>query len=327
MTRELPSLNALRVFEAAARLESVSHAAEALHVTHGAVSRQIRALEAELGTALFSREGRGLTLTPAGRRLRDVTSAALDQLREGCNQLRHGTEVAPFVLGCSGSVLARWMIPRLERMGRELPDLKLNLSVIETAPARAMPGLDAALLLAEPPWPTAWQVHALTPERIAPVFSPRHPRHAALSKASAAALEKEPLLHTASRPQAWPAWARAQRITVRRLHFGQSFEHLYYMLEAAMAGLGVAIAPQPLVANDIQAGRLIAPWKFRPTRASWVLCAPKQSADPRLATLSNWLQRELSPSSNRRAECVGVHGSRPRRLDGRGLPNTQNPAP
>lgn len=293
MSRELPSLNALRTFEAAARLESATRAAAELHVTHGAVSRQIRALEADLGTALFSHEGRGLALTPAGRRLRDVASAALDQLRDGCNQLRRETTAAPFVLGCSGSVLARWMIPRLERMGYELPDVTLNLSVIENAPASAMTGLDAALLLAEPPWPAAWQVHVLALECIAPVFSPRHPHSVALRTASVAALAKEPLLHTASRPQAWPAWARAQRVAISRLHFGQAFEHLYYMLEAAMAGLGVAIAPEPLVADNIAAGRLLAPWKFRTTRASWVLCAPKSSSDPRFDLLGRWLQRQL----------------------------------
>jgi DNA-binding transcriptional LysR family regulator len=294
MTRELPSLNALRTFEAAARLESASRAAEELHVTHGAVSRQVRALEADLGTTLFGREGRGLTLTANGRKLRDIASAALDQLHDGWAQLRRETATAPFVLGCSGSVLARWMIPRLERMSRELPTLKLNLSVIEQAPAQAMPGLDAALLLAEPPWPPTWQAHVLAAERIAPVFGPRHPRSAALAKASVAALVEEALLHTASRPQAWTEWARAQRVAVGRLHFGQSFEHLYYMLEAAMAGLGVAIAPQPLVADDITAGRLLAPWKFRATRASWVLCAPKASGDPRLSLLAAWLQHELT---------------------------------
>lgn len=294
MPRELPPLNALRSFEAAARLESATRAAAELHVTHGAVSRQIRALEAELGTALFAREGRGLTLTPAGRQLRDAASGALDLLREGCNQVRRDAVSAPLVLGLSGSVLARWLIPRLERLHGELPDLNLNLSVLERVPAPAMPGLDAMLLLAEPPWPATWQVRELAPECIAPIFSPRHPHAAALRRGNIATLLQEPLLHTASHPQAWPAWARAQRVAIGRLHVGQSFEHLYYMLEAALAGLGVAIAPQPLVADDIAAGRLCAPWPFRATRARWVLCTPKQATDPRLATLVAWLRQELA---------------------------------
>ena len=294
MTRELPSLNALRAFEAAARLESVSRAAVELHVTHGAVSRQIRALEAELGLPLFGRAGRGLTLTPAGRQLCDGAASAFAQLRQSCDRLRQGTSQAPFVLGCAGSVLARWVIPRLEQLGHDLPELKLHLSAVEDLPAPGLPGLDAALLLAGPPWPAAWQVHVLSPERIGPVLSPRHPRYAALRKASASALCKEALLHTASRPQAWPSWASAQRIAASRLHYGQSFEHLYYLLEAAVAGLGVAIAPQPLVADDLAAGRLAAPWGFRTTRASWVLCTSKRAGDARVAALTNWLQRKLA---------------------------------
>lgn len=294
MSRELPSLNALRAFEVAARLESVSHAALVLHVTHGAVSRQIRALEAELGVPLFNRAGRGLTLTPAGLRLRDGVAGAFTQLRKSCDELRRSASHAPFVLGCSGSVLARWIIPRMQRLGRDLPTLKLHLSASEDTSAASLPGLDAALLLAEPPWPSEWQVQVLASEQIGPVLSPRHPHHAALRKASTTALCKQALLHTASRPQAWPAWARAQRIAASRLHYGQSFEHLYYLLEAAVAGLGVAIAPQPLVTDDLAAGRLIAPWGFRSTRASWILCAPKHASDPRLSTLADWLRGELA---------------------------------
>jgi DNA-binding transcriptional LysR family regulator len=123
MTRPLPSLNALRAFEVAARTESMTRAAAELHVPHGAVSRHIRALEAELGTSLFTREGRGLTLTPAGRRLRDSASGAFEQLRSCCEDLRREKRGAPLVIGCSGRVLARWVIRRLERVGRDLPSL------------------------------------------------------------------------------------------------------------------------------------------------------------------------------------------------------------
>jgi DNA-binding transcriptional LysR family regulator len=157
-----------------------------------------------------------------------------------------------------------------------------------------MPGLGAALLIAEPPWPSTWHVHLLAPERIGPVLSPRYPRFASLRKASLAALGKEALLHTSSRPQAWPAWARAQHFAIKRLQFGQCFEHLYYLLEAAVAGLGVAIAPQQLVADDLVAGRLVAPWGFCETHANWALCTPRSSGDPRFAALAAWLKRELA---------------------------------
>ncbi|HET8554224.1 MAG TPA: LysR family transcriptional regulator [Rhodanobacteraceae bacterium] len=294
MSRDLPSLNALRAFEAVARLESVSRAGDELHVTHGAVSRQIRALEAELGMALTVREGRGLSLTPAGRRLRDGTTDAFDRLRRCCQQLRQTSAQAPLVLGCSSSVLARWIIPRLEKLQRDLPDVKLHLAAMEEPPAPAMPGLDAALLIAEPPWPASWQVRELATEHIGPVFSPRHPRHDILRAGEPSVLRKEALLHTISRPQAWPAWARAEGIAVDDLHLGQSFEHLYYLLEAAVAGLGVAIAPHALVADDLAAGRLVAPWGFRATRARWVLGAPQSRETPHLMALTDWLGRELA---------------------------------
>ena len=113
MLRDLPSLNALRAFEAAARLESMSRAGDELHVTHGAVSRQIRALEAELGLPLFRRQGRGVTLTAAGQRLRDATAMSLGQLRDACHDIRRDAVRAPFVLGWPVSPLARLVIPRL----------------------------------------------------------------------------------------------------------------------------------------------------------------------------------------------------------------------
>src|SRR5690606_11301186 len=104
MSRKLPSLNALHAFEAAARLESVTRAASELHVTHGAVSRQIKALESELGKALFARQGRGLILTPAGLRLRDAAATAFLQLEETWSDLRRDSAPSALVLGCPGSV-------------------------------------------------------------------------------------------------------------------------------------------------------------------------------------------------------------------------------
>lgn len=294
MVQRLPSLNALRAFEAVARLQSVGKAAAELHVTHGAVSRQIRVLGTELGAHLFDRQGRGLVLTEHGRRLRDGVSAAFVQLQEACARV-HGTAAsAPLVLGVPGSVLARWLIPRLPRLTQALPELAINLAVVDTTPAPALPGLDAALLLMGPQRPPGWRVRVLAPERIAPVFSPAHPRAAALRRARITDLFREPLLHTRSHPQAWPDWARAQRVAARRLVFGQAFEHLYFMLEAAVAGLGVAIAPQQLVATDLAAGRLLAPWPFRATHVSWALCNARTADDARLQGLAAWLQHELA---------------------------------
>ncbi|GAB3385711.1 LysR family transcriptional regulator [Lysobacter fragariae] len=297
-SRDLPPLNALRAFDAVARLDSVSRAAEELHVTHGAVSRQLRALEDAAGTALFVRQGRGLALTPAGRRLQEAAGAAFDPLRTTWAELLRRPGQTPLVLGCPGSVLARWMIPRLDRLAREMPDLKLHLSASEAPPDAQLGGLDAALLIAQAPWPAEWQVHELAVERIGPVVSPRFPGFDALRDAAPSALLDTALLHTASRPQAWSDWASRTGLDAHALRMGTGFEHLYYLLEAAVAGLGVAIAPEPLVAEDIAAGRLLAPWGFIETDARWVLCTSRRSGDARVARLASWLRGALADSAS-----------------------------
>lgn len=288
----LPSLNALRAFEAAARLRSVSLAAAELHVTHGAVSRQLRALEEELGLSLFERDGRGIRPSAAGHRLLEASSSAFAQISVCVAALRRPQRNEAFVLGCPGSILARWMIPRLHDLQRDLPQLTLHLAAQEGDFAPRLEGLDAALMLGQPPWPEGWQVHALAPERIGPVFSPAMPGARLLAEQPISALQEHPLLHTRSRPQAWPTWAALNDLDHQRLHYGTGFEHLYYLLEAAGAGLGVAIAPQPLVAEDLASGRLIAPWGFIDTEGSWGLCTT-QREDPRVEQLAQWLQRQL----------------------------------
>nr|WP_245399633.1 LysR family transcriptional regulator [Atopomonas sediminilitoris] len=291
--RDLPSLNALRAFEAAARLESVSLAADELSVTHGAVSRQIKVLEEALGVALFVKEGRGIKLTLAGQRLRETCAEAFARLREVCGELRQGQADAPFVLACPGSLLARWFIPRLDRLNRELPTLRLQLSASEGELNPRSAGVSATLCFAEPPWPADMQVYPLAAERIGPVFSPAYARAAALTQAAPSAVLHEALLHTASRPQAWPCWVQQQGLPSADLQLGQGFEHLYYLLEAAAAGLGVAIAPELLVAEDVRAGRLLAPWGFVQTQAQLTLWVPARQADQRAQALAQWLAAEL----------------------------------
>jgi len=263
-------------------------------VTHGAVSRQLKVLEEHLGVSLFIKDGRGLKLTDAGVRLRDASAEAFERLRDVCAELTQASADAPFVLGCSGSLLARWLIPRLGRLNADLPDLRLHLSAGDGDLDPRRPGLDALLVFAEPPWPADMQVYELASERIGPVMSPRFAGYERLRQAPPHALCGEALLHTTSRPQAWPSWAQRHGIEPGALKHGQGFEHLYYLLEAAVAGLGVAIAPEPLVAEDLRAGRLVAPWGFSETPAHLALWLPKRAADGRAGQLAHWLKAELA---------------------------------
>src|SRR5690554_1241551 len=123
----LPPLNALKAFEASARLQSITLAAKELHVTHGAVSRQVKQLEEHLGITLLSKHGRGIKLTDAGMRLYQSSHEAFSQIHQSCVDIKRQTQQAPFVLACPGSLLARWLIPRLEQLQHDLPDLRLQV--------------------------------------------------------------------------------------------------------------------------------------------------------------------------------------------------------
>ncbi|BCX44810.1 MULTISPECIES: LysR family transcriptional regulator [Stenotrophomonas] len=289
----LPPLNALRAFEATARLGGVGRAAQDLHVTHGAVSRQLKLLEDHLGLALFQRAGRGLRLTAAGTRLQAACSDAFGGIEDCVRELRRPAAAPALVLGCSGSVLARWMIPRLPALQAALPGVRLQWSALDGSFTEAQAALDAVLLLAQGPWPRGWQVRELAPERVGVVVAPSHPAAQRLRHVPPSALLQETLLHTSSRPQAWPAWAQAQGLDVSKLQLGTAFEHLYYLLEAAVAGLGPAIAPEPLVAEDLAAGRLIAPWGFAATGGFWVLARPDGPADARVDAVADWVAAQL----------------------------------
>lgn len=290
----LPPLNALKAFEASARLQSISLAANELHVTHGAVSRQVKQLEEHLTVTLLAKHGRGIKLTDAGSNLYEASHAALKLIHNACLDIRQQTQQAPFVLACPGSLLARWLIPRLEQLQHDLPDLRLQVITNTGDDSNLQQSdADASLVFLAEPYPDTMHAYPLDHERIGPVLSPLYQQAAMLQTASPAQLLKEPLLFTRSRPQAWPEWAKAQQLSVTDLTYAQGFEHLYYLLEAAVAGLGVAIAPEHLVRSDLASGRLIAPWGFVETSAKLVLLTRKNPHEQRAQQLAQWLVDNL----------------------------------
>lgn len=290
----LPPLNALKAFEASARLQSISRAAQELHVTHGAVSRQVKHLEKHLGVALLGKDGRGIKLTDAGTRLYQTTHEAFRQIHAACVDIRQQTQHAPFVLACPGSLLARWLIPRLEQLQRDLPDLRLQVITSASDDTTLLHSdADASLVFLDQACPDSMLAYTLDIERIGPVLSPLYQQASTLRTTTAAQLLQQPLLFTHSRPQAWPQWAQAQHLTKTNLRYAQGFEHLYYLLEAAVAGLGVAIAPEHLVRSDLANGRLIAPWGFVETSAQLVLLTRKNQPSQRAQQLAHWLIKNL----------------------------------
>ncbi|CAO1666419.1 Transcriptional regulator, LysR family [Halomonas sp. NYA30] len=299
MQHSMPPLSALRAFEATARLGSVTAAADELSVTHGAVSRQLKSLDDHFGVALFAKAGRGIALTPYGEKLQTGVGEAFDRLKDSCAALKRDVEEAPFTLACPGSLLARWLIPRLDRLHRELPELKLKVVVSESEQPGTQTDASATLAFAEPPWPAGVEVFELMAEQICAVASPQLAAHCDATKPESLFANK--LLYTSSRPQAWPQWATAKGLELAQLETalskGQGFDHLYYLMEAAVAGLGIAIAPRLLVEDDLRSGRLVAPWGSIQTPARLCLWLPGQTnvlTQPRRSEpLAEWLKREL----------------------------------
>lgn len=288
----MPPLKALYAFDVTASTLSMSDAATQLNVTHGAVSRQIRLLEDTLGVMLFKRQPRGLVLTEAGIQLKATTGVSFTRLVETCQQISDTPSQRPWVLSCPGSLLARWFIPRLDQLRQDLPSLNLNLTASENTLDPRQAGIDATLQFASPPWPADMQVWPLMPERIGPVMSPDYHRFG--DHPAAEALLDEPLLHTRSRQIAWPQWARQMGLDDTQLRYGEGFEHLNYLLEAALVGLGVAIAPEYLVRPELERGRLIAPWGFVETGAWLTLWQSGSHPAPPNEQLAQWLKCQLN---------------------------------
>lgn len=292
---QLPSLNALKAFEVAARLQSISLAASELNVTHGAVSRQIKQLEESLSIQLFSKLGRGIKLTEEGQRLFASCHSAFADILQTCQEIQRQQQQAPFVLACPGSLLARWLIPRLGQLQKDMPNLQLQLVTHEGDDSFYNNNhvVDAYLVFSSKNYPKTMQVFEICTEEIGPVVSPNYVAKQPFGVQNPYQLVEENLLYTDSRLQAWPQWTAAINIDFQQLKFTQGFAHLYYLLEAAVAGLGIAIAPKLLVNDDISRGRLQAPWGFKKTDNSLVLLTPKQQKDERSKQFAMWLKQSI----------------------------------
>ena len=286
MSNHLPSLNAIRVFEVAARHLSLVRAAEELHVTHGAVSRQIKQLEENLGLALFERRNRAIFLTRAGLSLQGTCTDIMRQLEAGLRQLRQADE-QPLVVSCEPTIAIRWLIPRLGKFRQLHPELEIHLFTAGGPVDLRHGHIDLALRRNDFAWDANYHVAKVARELIAPVCTPD------LLKQGKLQLNQQCLLHTATRPNAWPQWQKLSGQTVR----GKSratYEHFYLSLQAACAGLGIAMASAYMVEDEIRSGQLLAPHAFMADGTDYVLLSalPFDEDQRRLAFLE-WLKQEF----------------------------------
>jgi LysR family transcriptional regulator, glycine cleavage system transcriptional activator len=283
----LPSLNALRAFEAMARTGRATLAAEELCVTHSAVSRQVKALEASLGVRLFQGPKHRLALTPAGQALLPALSHAFDEIAAAVRRLK--SEGEDLHLAVNASVAVKWLIPRLGDFGEKHPEIRLHLEELPSQ-ATSHRGAQAVVRIAQANRLADPLATAFIPNFTGPVMA------AAVAERFAADPLSAPRLAAQSHPQGWAIWAELAGIELAPAP-EQPFAHVHYALDAALAGLGVAILSWPLVADDVAEGRLVAPLGFRKAESAFALLAAPGGESRALAAFRKWLvaQGALTP--------------------------------
>ncbi|WP_351225064.1 LysR family transcriptional regulator [Streptomyces sp. NPDC002133] len=252
-----------------------------MHLTHGAVSRQIQQLEHALGVSLFERRNRSVVPTPAAHTLAREVADALGLLNSATRRTRAAVAPGPLVLSCEPTLLMRWLIPRLPLLTDAAPGLDLHLVASGGPVPFDREGIDAAIRRNDFELPEGVPAHRLFDERIGPVCSPELAR----GLISPAGLADLPRLHTRTRPTAWSDWAACAGTALPAGATEQTFEHFYLSLQAAASGLGVAIGPLALVHDDVRAGRLVAPFGFEADGSAYVLLTILPPEDERVAVL------------------------------------------
>jgi LysR family glycine cleavage system transcriptional activator len=255
--RRLPPLNALRAFEAAARLGGFARAAQELNVTHGAISRQVKALEQWAGVPLFVRTNRNAVATEAGTALLVEVGAALDRLANAAERLRIGPRPRTSLrVSALPTFTMRWLIPRLPAFQEAHPDVEIRLVTANTPAEHFRPEVD--VVIHGPVTRQGWAGERFLGEARVPMASPRLLKRQPLR--SAADLASHTLLHAETMRSAWPRWLAAAGVPGLKPAREQAFEHFYLTIQAATGGLGVMMGPTNLVADELRDGQLVAPF-------------------------------------------------------------------
>ncbi|MGH8779633.1 transcriptional regulator GcvA [Paraburkholderia sp.] len=289
MARNLPPFSALRAFEAAARRDSFTAAADELHVTHGAISRQVAAFEAWVGVQVFHRIGKRVRLTDDGRRYLATVQVAFDSIAVATDQLRDTAVVHVLRVNALSTFAMKWLLPRLSQFQRIAPNVELRLST-SNAPVETLDGFDVAVRRGPAHWPHCVSGHFLDEHEV-PVCSPTLLQRAPIVVADD--LARHTLLYSDTRPDAWRNWLTAAGVKAK-CRKKQSFDHFYLALQAAVDGLGVALGPLPMIADELASGRLVTPLPgpHLDARGYWWVARREVADTPLVAQFCRWLEAQ-----------------------------------
>jgi LysR family transcriptional regulator, glycine cleavage system transcriptional activator len=289
---QMPDLSALQAFEAAARHGSFTRAAVELNLTQSAVSRQIKDLEGQLGVALFERVRQRIVLSSVGERLRpdiETLLAGLEHLTLRAASSRDVTgHLALSTLPTFGS---RWLMPRLPQFLAQHPGVQVSLLSRTGHFDLGEAGVDVAIHYGKPDWPGA-TCRYLCAETVLPVASP------ALIDPEGAFLPTAPLLHMESRPMQWPEWLSANGRDIGRGFQGHRFDQFSLLIEAATAGMGIALLPSYLIEREVRQGLLqIIPGPPLVTDAAYYVVIPDERvSDPLSTAFQTWVTGQVGAS-------------------------------
>lgn len=280
----LPPLNGLRAFEASARAGSFVAAAAELQVSPSAVSRLVKLLELRLGVALFDRKPNGLELTERGRTYVTALTAAFGQITQATERLKFASSSA-LLIGAGPTLAMRWLIPRLPGFHTKHPEIDVRLSTAIAGADPMRPDWTAAIRAGDGAWP-GFESHFLFTADLFPVCAP------ALAKVlrKPADLKRAAILQVTNAPEDWQLWLKAAHVDLDLRH-AQEFDYPAFALQAALDGLGVAMARAPFVADDLAAGRLVRPFKLAVPKAKGWYLVHKHAAgeNSALKAFRDWL--------------------------------------
>ncbi len=293
MNPQFPPLNPLRVFESVARNKSFTAAAHELHITQGAVSHQIKALENWLGFKLFDRQAGQLKLTGGAQVYADALGGAFSEIVRATQEL--ASTGAQRVLNVRGhtTFFTHWLIPRLPDFQKHYPDIRVRLSANVEGVDFHRDNADVGIRYGDGDW-EGLRSDLLFSDELTPVMAPAlaarlpHP-------CSSQALLQLPLLHSNRRPSHWPDWIKAAGADRPVVSGDMYYEDLSIIYECAIQGLGVALGQLRYLKNELALGKLVAPHPcvLRRSRGYYLVCPLTQAADSKIACFRDWLLAQI----------------------------------
>jgi LysR family transcriptional regulator, glycine cleavage system transcriptional activator len=291
MALRLPPMQALRAFEAAARELSLTRAGDSLHLTHGAISHQIKALEADLGVRLFARAGRGIRLTDEGERFAQRVRGALNELANAVREIADRSNPRLLRISVTPSFAARWLLPRMGRFAAAHPDIDLDVRASGVNVDFQRDDAEVAVRYGTGSWDGVVSEHLLD-ERFFPVCSPRL-AHGRMPKRPED-LARHTLLR--SEDEFWQPWFAAAGLDWPEPDRGPIFNDTSHMMQAAVEGHGIVLARTSLLANDLRNGLLVRLFDIEVpgTRKYFLVYPPRLAHAPKIALFREWLRDEIA---------------------------------